>query len=208
MVVPWKYYPRKSFRISEHDQIALHQCQDQGFRFNYSDKTVPYVLYLFSVTGMLYFYHGDVFDCPASHSMAHCVSADAKMSKGVAVKFVSRFPQLVTLRKVSNIVGTAAPVPDGPRFVYCLFTKSRFWMKPTSGMFYQCLRSMLIHAELHVVTDISVPKLGSGCDLMDFEDVVIPMMKQLFSGSSINIHIYYYGTVFRYVYLDLSHFCD
>ena len=34
---------------------------------------------------------GDLFGCPSGDSLAHCVSRDLKMGKGIAVEFKKRF---------------------------------------------------------------------------------------------------------------------
>lgn len=34
---------------------------------------------------------GDLFSCHASESLAHCISADARMGKGIAVLFKKKF---------------------------------------------------------------------------------------------------------------------
>ena len=152
---------------------------------------------------MLFFHNGDVFNCPLSHSMAHCISGDAKMSKGIAVQFVEKFPVLAKLRKVTNPVGTAVPVSVGTRVIHCLVSKKRFWMKPTTSTLYKCLYSMFCHARLNAVTDISVPKLASGCDKMSFE-WVNQILGKIFSDHVINLHVYFYGSVPRYVVLQFK----
>lgn len=34
---------------------------------------------------------GDLFSCPTSHSLAHCISEDVRMGKGIAVLFKKKF---------------------------------------------------------------------------------------------------------------------
>jgi hypothetical protein len=34
---------------------------------------------------------GDLFSCPDTHCLAHCISADVKMGKGIAVMFKTLF---------------------------------------------------------------------------------------------------------------------
>ena len=34
---------------------------------------------------------GNLFSCPASESLAHCISADVRMGKGIAVSFKTKF---------------------------------------------------------------------------------------------------------------------
>ena len=117
---------------------------------------------------------GDLFLTPSTHSLAHCISADAHMSAGIALKFVSQFPILAKIRKEHNYIGTAKPVFVGGRFIYNLITKPNYWMKPTVFSLFSSLKSMLAHAESCRITDISIPKIGSGCDKLNFEmDVML-----------------------------------
>ena len=106
--------------------------------------------------------------------MAHCISQDAKMSKGIALQFVSNFPFLCHLRQEYNITGTAVAVPMRNGFIYNLVSKYEFWIKPTLEPLNACLSSMMKHVLLNRVTDISVPMLGGGCDKLNFEAYVLP----------------------------------
>ena len=155
---------------------------------------------------MIFDKFGDVFESPHSHSLAHCVSSDGAMRKGIAKHFVSRFPVLSSLRDSYNCVGTAVPISARGNFIYNLITKRRFWMKPSINSLSSSLRSMLLHAELNQVTDISMPRLASGCDQMDFEVDVLPLLRLIFSFSKINIHVYSGHAVPRYV-LYCYRFC-
>ena len=41
---------------------------------------------------------GDLFSCPSHYSIAHCVSEDLAMGKGIAAQFIKRFGGLNELR--------------------------------------------------------------------------------------------------------------
>lgn len=43
--------------------------------------------------------HTDLFNCPPESSLAHCVSQDLKMGKGIAVEFRERFGRVDELEK-------------------------------------------------------------------------------------------------------------
>ena len=156
---------------------------------------------------MIFTKFGNVFDSPRSYSLAHCISSDGHMGKGIAVQFVSNFPTICALRGTRLSVGAAVPVFDQGRFIYNLVTKRRYWMKPSLSSLFSSLSSMFLHAEQNGVADISLPKIGSGCDKLIFELDVLPQLKQLFSTSNINIHIFWYSEVHpmpRYV----TYICD
>ena len=44
---------------------------------------------------------GDLFSAPANVSLAHCVSVDMSMSKGIATLFRDKFGQIDNLKKQS-----------------------------------------------------------------------------------------------------------
>lgn len=48
---------------------------------------------------------GDLFGCPASCSLGHCVSEDMAMGKGVAVPFKEKFGGVAALRAQGNRLG-------------------------------------------------------------------------------------------------------
>ena len=126
---------------------------------------------------MIYERFGDIFTCDPSYSMAHCISADARMSKGIAVQFLNKFPVLKLLRNRNNTLGSSVAVfiKEERKFIYNLVTKPSFWMKPRVLDIQDCLNSMLHHAVQNGVTDISIPRLASGCDRMNFETEILPI---------------------------------
>ena len=66
--------------------------------------------------------------------IAHCISADAKMSKAFAETICSRMNGLQKhCRKAKPIVGSALLYwdPESDNFIYNLETKSKFFDKPT-----------------------------------------------------------------------------
>ena len=148
---------------------------------------------------------GSVFSCPSLYSLGHCISSDAKMSKGVARKFVHRYPVLCSLRENGrhNPIGTAVAVPVGPKFIYNLVTKHAFWMKPNRDKIKDCLQSMFTHAVANYVTDICVPKLGGGLDGLDFAADILPILEAVFSASEINIYVYSIDHFPRYVFANI-----
>ena len=139
---------------------------------------------------MIYQYYGDIFDSPPSYSLGHCISADARMSKGIALQFVKHFPQLQQIRDGRNLVGNTRPVFVSGRFIYNLITKTFYWGKPYISDLYASLMSMRAHAESNRVGDISLPKIGCGCDGLNFGRDVLPILSSVFAHSSVNVHVF------------------
>ena len=81
---------------------------------------------------------GNVFD--SSDSIAHCLSADFKMSAGIARKIRRTYPTTY----LTNFDHTMNPLfpqwlPESKRYIYHLATKQRYFNKPT----YSTLRASL-----------------------------------------------------------------
>ena len=137
---------------------------------------------------MIFFVRGNVSDFP--HSLAHCISSDARMSRGVAKDFVNHFPDLTLLKVIKRDVGLAVPVRQNNRFIYSLITKKLYYSKPLAVNVGLSLYSMKQHAVMSGVTKIGVPLLGSGLDKLDFSTDVLPIIEDLFSDGPVDIHVH------------------
>ena len=59
-----------------------------------------------SATGLTFSeVQGDLFGCPSTYSLAHCVSEDLAMGKGVAVHFKEQFGRIGELRSQGWFLG-------------------------------------------------------------------------------------------------------
>ncbi|XP_067643148.1 ADP-ribose glycohydrolase OARD1 isoform X1 [Eurosta solidaginis] len=89
--------------------------------------------------------NGDLFSADESYSMAHCVAADMRLGKGIAVKFRTKFGQMHTLKQQEQKPGGVAVLQDKSRFIYYLVTKESSWAKPTYQSLNDSLNAMKIH---------------------------------------------------------------
>lgn len=140
---------------------------------------------------MIYFTVGDMFRTHGVCSLAHCISADGKMSRGLAKEFVRRFPTLISLRRRNLDIGVAVPVVNNGRFIYSLVTKERFFNKPEVSKLKSTLWSMSDHADQNGIRTINVPMLGSGLDGLDFFGQVLPAIREVFQESTVIINIHF-----------------
>jgi hypothetical protein len=133
---------------------------------------------------------GNLFS--SKNNLAHCVSKDFKMGKGIAVEFKKRFGRVEELKGHNCNVGkvTFLYIPDQDRFIYYLITKEKYYEKPT----LQTLRSSLISLKdlmiKHNKTTLSIPKIGCGLDRLLWEDVE-SLIKEVFSNTDIKLYVYY-----------------
>ncbi len=106
-------------------------------------------------------------------SLAHCISADAKMGKGIAAKFRQNFAGIVEDVRAQNVpVGGVAVVDrkDG-HYVYNLVTKARYFDLPTYEDLASSLIAMREHMERNCVASLAIPTLGCGLDKLKWSRV-------------------------------------
>ncbi|XP_064399918.1 ADP-ribose glycohydrolase OARD1-like [Halichondria panicea] len=133
---------------------------------------------------------GDLFSCPNSSSLAHCISADISMGKGVAKVFKTQFGGVAELKAQGVQTGGVAVLKKHGRFIYYLVTKQRHFHKPTYETLNFSLQAMKKHCLANKVSELCMPMIGCGLDLLDWGKVK-PLIVQVFAGIRINITIYY-----------------
>ena len=101
------------------------------------------------------------------NSIGHCISADARMSKGFADFLSHRIPGLRSACHNARLfMGQVHLFWDstGKRYIYILVTKERFCDKPNLFTLSKTLEAMKIHASMNGISTIAIPKLGCGLD--------------------------------------------
>ena len=132
------------------------------------------------------YYYGNVLN--SKTSIAHCVSADLKMSRGVARDIKERFIPHVKDIKYTGYVGGILTMRYEHGYVYNLVTKELFFGKPKLQDVRTALIKMKIHAIRNRVYSIHMPKIGCGLDRLAWNDVKI-IIERLFVNSSIDVAI-------------------
>ncbi|KAJ8935728.1 hypothetical protein NQ318_010578 [Aromia moschata] len=114
----------------------------------------------------------DLFQAPADFCLAHCVSADLRMSRGIALTFKKAFGQLEELRRqrpeVGRVLQITAAEQDKERSVFYLVTKQLSHHKPTYQTVWDTLvelRDMLLSQN---ISSLAIPKIASGLDFLDW----------------------------------------
>ena len=124
-------------------------------------------------------------------SFAHCVSADFKMSSGIAPKIKTNFPIVYP----TNLVHTLHLIwtqwlPDSQRYIYHLITKQKQNNKITYGTLRGAsLERMRAHAEQNTVKSISIPCAGCGVDCLE-ENKICQLIRETFLTSTVPITVY------------------
>ncbi|XP_028310023.1 ADP-ribose glycohydrolase OARD1 [Gouania willdenowi] len=132
---------------------------------------------------------GDLFSCPESESLAHCISEDCRMGAGIAVVFKQRFGGVSELKEQKKLKGQCAVLTRGQRFVYYLVTKKKAYQKPTYNNLTQSLEDMKSHCLQNEVTKVSMPRIGCGLDRLQWSKVE-EILKQIFQHTDISITVY------------------
>ncbi|NGZ76401.1 macro domain-containing protein [Saccharibacillus alkalitolerans] len=130
---------------------------------------------------------GDLFALPDDYVLAHCISADAKMGKGIAAEFVRRFALEPLKAKAA-----AAPLEVGACYregrVMNLVTKAKYFNKPTYASLTAAVRSLRDICERESVTKLAMPRIGSGLDRLRWEKVR-EIVREQFAGMEIEVRV-------------------
>ena len=125
----------------------------------------------------------------ANSAIAHCISANAKMSNGFAETICRKLSELQEYcQKAKTNIGSTLPYwdPKSSNFIYNLVTKSKFSEKPTLDNLRISLEKMRRHALLNNLTKISLSKIGWGLDKLQLTDV-FKLRQDTFTYSGIQI---------------------
>lgn len=135
----------------------------------------------------------DLFSVPNNYYLAHCISADFGMGRGIVVEFNNRFDmknKLISkypnyLRKwQGNDPYDGDCILEGR--VLNLITKERYYMKPTYENIEKALLTMAILCLKKDIKKIAMPVIGCGLDKLEW-DKVSTIIKDIFSDTDIEI---------------------
>ena len=143
----------------------------------------------------------DLFSVDKTYYLAHCISADFGMGKGIAVEFNRRFNTKNKLFEMFAGDVTHAwdkngenGEPQGVCFkvdrVLNLITKRNYWMKPTYKTFKEAIISMKEIVSDYHINKIAMPIIGCGLDKLEWSKVS-EIIKNVFNDMDIEILICY-----------------
>ena len=133
--------------------------------------------------------HGDLFTCSPTSSMAHCVSQDLKMTRGIAHKFRTVFGCVGDLYSQSPRVGGVVYLKRRSNFIYYIVTKEFFYQKPQLNDYFAAIHSLRDLILSHNVTELAIPQLGCGLDRIPIP-LFYSSLRSIFCGDSIIITVY------------------
>ena len=126
----------------------------------------------------------------AQTSLVSCVSKDLKMTQGLAKSFRDKWPsQIDELKKMDLDVGDIGAIKVDERFIYHLIIKGKFNEQPKHDPLKQSLAKLKDHMLENEITEVSLPKIGSGLNRLSWSDVKT-MIEKVFEDTNIKIVIY------------------
>ena len=134
----------------------------------------------------------DLFSVPNDYYLAHCISADFGMGKGIVIEFNKRFdmkhklqtkyPDFVNEFHRTKCNGTC--ILEGK--VFNLVTKERYYQKPTYQSMKNALWSMGQACKDIGIKKVAMPIIGCGLDRLQW-DKVSEIIKEIFEDIDIEI---------------------
>jgi len=133
---------------------------------------------------------GDLFEIAENDAcLAHCVSKDFQMSKGIAVLFKKKFGQVSELKCQGVQIGECGILPNDSTFIYYMVTKSRYYHKPTYDSVLKSLEHMRDHMVANSMTKLCIPRIGCGLDGLKWNGGVKELIEQTFCDTSIRVTV-------------------
>ena len=138
---------------------------------------------------------GDLFSCPDEYYLAHCISADFALGKGIAAVFNKRYDMKNILKRTYPDY-LAEWKEDGRKYdciligkVFNLITKERYFHKPTYQTLSGSLDKMKTICTENNIKKLAMPVIGCGLDRLEW-DKVSEIVRTIFGDTDIEIIIY------------------
>ncbi len=130
---------------------------------------------------------GDLFD--STESIAHCVSRDLHMGKGIAVQFKKRFKCVDELIAQNKQIGEVAYLSSASRYIFYLITKEKYYGKPTIETLKNSLRDLVKVCISLDIKKIAIPRIGCGLDGLNWKDVLKVLHEELLPFMDVDVYV-------------------
>ncbi|GMT04155.1 hypothetical protein PENTCL1PPCAC_26329, partial [Pristionchus entomophagus] len=122
---------------------------------------------------------GDLFEIAGGPdyedwAIAHCISEDCGMGKGIAVEFKKRYGQVSDLKdqvKNGKKKGSAAYLQADGRIIFYMITKERYFHKPTYDTMEGAIKDMVSIMVKGGIKGCIMPRIGCGLDQLEWQKV-------------------------------------
>ena len=135
---------------------------------------------------------GDLFAVPEDYCLAHCISADFAMGKGIVLEFNRRFDMKRLLRqRYPNYLADYRQNATGGDClregrVLNLITKERYFQKPTLATKEAALRRMRELCLEEGIAKVAMPTIGAGLYRLAWGEVSA-LVQSVFGDTDIEI---------------------
>lgn len=138
---------------------------------------------------------GDLFDSSAD-AIAHCVSEDLAMGKGIATEFKRRYQRVQELQQQGPRKGTTLYLERSeeegpPRVVFYMITKPKYWHIPSYNDLWESLLDMRRKCHSLEVQSLGMPLIACGLDCLEWE-MVRKMIVAAFWDAEMDVTVYRY----------------
>lgn len=141
---------------------------------------------------IIYEIQQDLFAVPQGYYLAHCISGDYALGKGIAKTFDEVYNMRFKLHR-------QYPIPDGEKYanvgkallvdnVFNLVTKPRYYHKPSYASLRYTLIDMMEQCLTLNVKKLAMPTIGCGLDRLDWSEVR-QLITEAFGDTDIEILI-------------------
>ena len=131
----------------------------------------------------------DLFNYEGKAWLAHCISADFGMGKGIVVQFNERYNlknYMIKNYVRNNWMGKGYCIPVKEYKVFNLITKDKYYKKPTYDTLRQSLIQMKDYSVINSIEKIAMPTLGCGLDGLSWNKVK-EIITEVFTNTDIEI---------------------
>lgn len=133
----------------------------------------------------------DLFSVSNDYYLAHCISSDLGMGKGIVVEFNKRFDMKNKLMSKGKYNWSGVGYCIRADRVMNLITKEKYWNKPT----YQTLTDSLLRMKQEMILSSSInkvamPMIGCGLDRLEWKRVK-EIIQDVFNDTDYEILVCY-----------------
>ena len=134
----------------------------------------------------------DLFTTPTEYSLAHCVSEDLRMSKGIAATFKKKYGQIENLQSQGPQIGKVLQIVNKGRPLFYMVTKKSFHQKTTYQDLWNSLIQLRDQMLIQDLQHLAVPKIACGLDKLNWR-VVRSMLEEIFRFTGIDVLVCCYN---------------
>ena len=129
--------------------------------------------------------HEDIF--LENVNLVHCISEDKMLTKGFARQMDLKFQSKdFLINKNGNVIVQHIP---GNKTLFHLTTKSKHYEKPSLNRIKQCLNELKEYCVENNITELHMPKIGSGLDKLNFESIR-KIILEIFEKTNVRIFVH------------------